>query len=140
MDNTTNQNQGKTPLVLIVEDDPALSNLYNEKFKRESFNTMVARDGKTGLNMALTQNPDFVLLDMLLPHLNGLDVLAKLMEDPNGKKIPVIVLTNITEREEADKALKLGAKEYLAKAMHDPDDIVARVRKHLGISVPAPAA
>jgi DNA-binding response OmpR family regulator len=137
MDN--NNPAGKAPLILIVEDDPALSKLYDEKFKKEGFNTMVARDGKSGLNMALTQNPNLILLDMLLPHLNGLDVLGKVMEDENGKKIPVIILTNIAEREEADKALKMGAKEYLAKAMHDPSDIVERVRKHLGMPSPTAA-
>lgn len=124
---------GSTPLVLIVEDDPALWRLYDEKFKREGFDTIVARDGEAGLNLATSKHPHFILLDMLLPKMKGIDVLEKIMQDPKCKDCAVIILTNVTEREEADKALKIGAKEYLAKAMHSPDDIVARAKKHLGI-------
>ena len=124
---------GTTPVVLIVEDDPALWRLYEEKFKKEGFEAIIARDGETGLNLALTKHPDFILLDMLLPKMKGIDVLERLMTEPNSKDIAVIVLTNVTEREEADKALKLGAKEYLAKAMHSPEDIVMRAKKHLGL-------
>src|SRR3990172_3060965 len=124
---------GTTPVVLIVEDDTALWRLYEEKFKKEGFEAIIARDGETGLNLALTKHPDFILLDMLLPKMKGIDVLERLMTEPNSKDIAVIILTNVTEREEADKALKLGAKEYLAKAMHSPEDIVMRAKKHLGL-------
>lgn len=118
-------------LVLIVEDDPALSNLYDEKFKREGFGTIVAKDGKSGLEIAFQKLPDFILLDILLPKMNGLDFLVKLRQHPTAGSIPVIVLTNLAERSEQERALKLGAKEYLAKAMHSPEDIVNRAKSYL---------
>ncbi len=120
------------PTVLIVEDDMALAGLYEEIFKREGFNTLLARDGAAGLNMAITKTPDFILLDILLPKMSGLQMLEKLVASPVGKSIQVIALTNLAEKEEREKALSLGAKDYLAKAMHSPEDIVSRVKKQLG--------
>lgn len=118
-------------LVLIVEDDPALAALYKEKFEKEKYKTLVARDGAEGLNFAITRNPDCILLDMLLPKLNGLEMMEKLLESPMGNKIPVVFLTNVAEKEEKEKAFKMGAKEYLTKAMQSPEQIVQVVKKYL---------
>ncbi len=121
-------------VILIVEDDPSLSNLYDEKFKKEGFQTLLARDGAAGLNMAITKNPDFILVDMLMPKMTGMEMMEKLKASPTGNKIPVIFLTNVAEKEEKEKAIHLGAVDYLAKAMHSPEDIVSRVKKNLGIA------
>ena len=118
-------------VVLIVEDDPALASLYSEKFKKEGFSTLIARDGAEGLNMAITKNPNCILLDMLLPKLNGIQVMEKILESPGGMKIPVVFLTNVAEKEEREQAFKLGAKDYLTKAMQSPDEIVDVVKKYL---------
>ena len=123
----------KNLVILIVEDDPALANLYDEKFKKENFKTLIARDGAAGLNMAITKNPDFILLDVMLPKMNGLEMLEKLIASPVGKSIPVIVLSNLTEKEEKEKALGLGAKDYLSKAMQSPEVIVNKVKKYLEV-------
>lgn len=128
MDATT-----KNPTVLVVEDDPALAALYDEKFQKEGFKTLIARDGAAGLNMAITKNPDFILLDVMLPKMNGLEMLEKLIASPIGHGIPVIVLSNLTEKEEKERAIKLGAKDYLSKAMQSPEEIVNKVKKYLGI-------
>jgi len=118
-------------VILLIEDDPSLAKLYSEKFKFEGFNVLLAHDGETGLRLAIEKNPDFILLDMLLPKYSGFDLLKELLNHPRGRHIPVISLTNLTDRDDANKALKLGVKEYLAKAMYSPEEIVERVKEHL---------
>lgn len=119
------------PLVLIVEDDPALANLYDQIFKGDGYDTLVARDGEAGFELATTKNPDFILLDMKLPKMSGMEVFEKLILTPEGKNIPVIFLTNDTDPEERKKALSLGARDYIAKAMYPPEEILSRVKKQL---------
>ena len=119
---------------MIVEDDPALSDLYNKKFKKEGFETLIARDGTTGLDMALTKNPNCILLDVMLPKMTGMEVLEKVKDSPQGGSIPVIILSNVAEKGERIKAMGLGAIDYLNKAMHSPEDIVSKVKEHLEIS------
>lgn len=117
--------------ILIVEDDPLLANLYNQVFQKDGFETLVARDGAQGFEMATTKNPDFILLDMNLPKMNGLEVYDKILHTP-AHGIPVIFLTNDTEKAQHDKAIKMGAKDYVSKAMNDPEEIVVLVKKYLG--------
>lgn len=117
--------------ILLVEDDPILSRMYGEKFKNEGFEVLKALDGETGLNIALTEKPDYVLLDIMLPKLSGTDLLAKLRQNPKGKNIPVLVLTNLAEKEEEEKMRKLGVQDYLVKAMQTPEKVVSVVKSHL---------
>ncbi len=121
------------PQILIVEDDVTLANLYNTIFKRDGFDVLVARDGAEGLQMALTRKPHFILLDMMLPKMTGMEVFEKILADPNAKNIPVIFLSNDTDPSERERALKLGAKDYIAKAKQSPEEIVNRVKKDLGM-------
>ncbi|CAN5294209.1 N/A [soil metagenome] len=123
----------KPPVILIVEDDPALSNLYDKFFKSDGFVTLIARDGAVGLERATKEKPDIILLDMNLPLLNGLEVFEKLVADPITKKIPVVFLTNVAEDEARKRALDLGAKDYLAKAQFAPEEIVLKVKKYIGL-------
>ena len=118
--------------VLLVEDDPLLSNLYKTFLTTGGFEVLTARDKEIGLNLALQENPDFILLDvMLASHSSGLDLLKELREDDRGKNIPVIMLTNVAEDEERDLALKLGVKEYLLKAAQEPEEVVEKVKKYI---------
>lgn len=119
-------------LILIVEDDQALSNLYDIKFKKEGFKTLVAHDGETGLKLALENSPLFVLLDNMLPKLNGLEVLKLIKEDQKGANIKVMVLSNLAEDTERDRALSLGAIDYLSKAGQSPEEVVNKVKSHIG--------
>jgi CheY-like chemotaxis protein len=121
------------PQVLIVEDDPALRNLYDTIFKRDGFDVLTAADGQEGLEMALTKKPHFILLDMMLPKMNGMQVFEKILADPVAKNIPVIFLSNDTDPAEREKALQLGARDYIAKAKQPPEEIVNRVKKDLGL-------
>ncbi len=120
------------PIILLVEDDPLLNKMYQTKLENEGYTVLKAEDGETGLKMALEQKVDFIILDMMMPRLSGLEVLTRLRQYPKGKDLPVVVLTNLAERQKAEQALQLGAKEYLIKANLTPSEIVAKVKQYLG--------
>ena len=122
----------KKPLILLIEDDSLLIKMYKAKFIAEGFEVIVAEEGESGLKMALENPVNFVILDVMMPKLSGLEVLEKLRQDPKGKIIPVVVLSNLDQEEKSKKALQLGAKEFLVKANFTPSQIVEKVRKYLG--------
>ena len=112
-----------------------LTELYQTKLELEAFQVSIATDGKDGLALARRVKPDLILLDIMLPKMNGFEILKKLSEHASTKQIPVIVLTNLGgERADSDKrlALSLGAKEFLVKTFHLPDDIVGKIKTTLG--------
>jgi len=121
--------QGKN--ILLVEDDAFLANIYKTKFEMEGFNVVVAEHGEAGLETARTKAPDLILLDILLPKMDGFTVLKKLKEDEKTAGIPVILLTNLGQKDDVDKGLELGAADYLIKAHFKPSETVAKVRKIL---------
>ena len=123
----------KKKLILIVEDDPVLSRMYGEKFNFEGFDVVIAKDGEEGLEIALGKEIDLILLDIMLPKISGVDLLEKMRKDSKGKNIPVIALTNLADDKERGRALKLGVKEYLVKAMQTPDQVVEKVKKYVTI-------
>lgn len=130
-ENIAQDNNQKRQTVLIVEDDPSLSKMYSLKLAKESFDVIIAHDGADGLAKAAEANPDIILLDMMLPKYSGIEFLEQLREHGKVGKVPIIALTNLTERKEQDRALQLGAKEYLAKAMHTPKDVVEKMKSYL---------
>ncbi|OGH95187.1 MAG: hypothetical protein A2538_03380 [Candidatus Magasanikbacteria bacterium RIFOXYD2_FULL_41_14] len=119
--------------VLIVEDDEFLSGIYQKKFEMEGFKTLIATDGEKGWSEAKKKIPDLILLDILLPKLDGFAVLSKLKADPDTKNIPVILLTNLGQKDDVDKGIEAGAVDYLIKAHFKPSEVVAKVRKVLKI-------
>lgn len=118
--------------ILLVEDDTFLVNMYKAKFENEGFNLLTAGDGEEGLKLALEEKIDLLILDLMLPKMSGIDMLAKFRKSEKGKNIPVIVLTNLTQEEESDELFKLGIKEYFVKANLTPGQLVEKVRTHLG--------
>ncbi len=121
------------PLILIVEDDNSLATMYAEKLKIEGFDVLIARDGEEGLKLISEKKPNFILLDMMLPKYSGQNLLAALHKLPQTKDVSVIALTNLAQKNEAKKALELGAKEYLVKAMYTPEEVVNKVKHYLGL-------
>jgi len=121
------------PVILIVEDDASLSKMYALKFKNEGFRVLVANDGAAGLAMAATEHPHIILLDMMLPKYSGIEFLEQLQQHAQSIKVPVLALSNLTEKQEMDRAIKLGVKEYLAKAMFTPEQVVEKVKYYLGM-------
>jgi len=117
--------------ILIVEDENALLGFLTSKFKKEGFSVLQARDGEKGLITALQEHPDIILLDIVMPRMDGMTMLAKLRKDSWGKSVPVILLTNLSDSEKISQALELGTFEYLVKADWAIEDIVAKVRKQL---------
>lgn len=118
-------------IVFIVEDDVFLSDIYSKKFTMEGFKVLTADNGEKGLADIKKKMPNIVLLDILLPKLDGFAVLAKLKADPTTKDIPVILLTNLGQKDDVDKGLQSGAVDYLIKAHFKPSEVVDKVKKVL---------
>jgi len=114
--------------ILLIEDDPFLLSMYNTKFELENFLVITADDGEQGLKLALKEKPDVILLDILLPKKDGFEVLEELKADKNMKDIPVILLTNLSQKSEVERGLSLGAVDYLIKAHFMPSEIVTKIK------------
>jgi len=123
--------ENKGTNVLIVEDDVFLSGIYRKKFEMEGFKVIMAGDGEVGWQAAKKKKPDIILLDILLPKLDGFAVLEKLKKDSETKNIPVILLTNLGQKDDVEKGLEQGAADYLIKAHFKPSEVVDKVNKIL---------
>lgn len=116
--------------ILIIEDDKFLKDLLSRKLKREKIEIITAIDGEEGLKKIKAKKPSLVLLDLILPGMNGFDVLKKIKEDPKISKVPVIVLSNLGQKEDISRALELGANDFLVKAHFTLGEITRRVKKY----------
>ena len=119
--------------VLIVEDDIFLADIYQKKFVMEGYKVTTANNGEKGLEEARKKKPDIVLLDVLLPKLDGFAVLERLKADASTKDIPVILLTNLGQKDDVDKGLTIGAADYLIKAHFKPSEVLEKVKSVLQI-------
>ena len=117
--------------ILFVEDEPSLQKAISELLTQEGFKVLNASDGEEGLKFAAAEDPDLILLDLILPKKDGFEVLKELKADEKTKDIPVIVLTNLEGIGDVEKALSLGAKTYLVKANYELEDVLKLVREHL---------
>jgi DNA-binding response OmpR family regulator len=117
--------------ILIVEDDRFLRELIARKLKNEGYEVSEAVDGEEGLKRIKEEKPDLILLDLILPGIDGFEVLVKAKEDPTTAQIPVIILSNLGQREEIEKGLKLGAIDYLIKAHFTPGEIIEKIKNLL---------
>lgn len=113
--------------ILFVEDEPTLQKTLGDILESEGFKVMSALNGEAGLNLAKEKVPDLILLDLILPKKHGLEVLRELKENEKTKDVPVIVLTNVEDLEEIDKAIKLGAKTYLVKTDFTLEEVVNKI-------------
>lgn len=116
-------------ILLIVEDDPLMQRMYQKIFTFEKYEVATASNGEEGLDKVRTLKPTVVLLDVMMPKMNGLQVLEKIKADPDIKHIPVIMLTNLAGEKDAESALMKGAVKYIVKSEHDPKQIVAMVKE-----------
>jgi DNA-binding response OmpR family regulator len=114
--------------VLLVEDDVFLASIYQKKFEMEGFKITVADNGEKGLAEAKKKRYDIILLDILLPKLDGFAVLERLKNDAETKDVPVILLTNLGQKDDVEKGLQAGAVDYLIKAHFKPSEVVQKVR------------
>ncbi|MEA3398357.1 MAG: response regulator [Patescibacteria group bacterium] len=118
--------------ILLIEDDPFLLSMYSTKFEIENFRVVTADDGEKGLRQAESDLPDIILLDIMLPNMNGFEVLEKLKQNKSTADIPVILLTNLNQKNEIERGLSLGASDYLIKAHFMPSEVVDKIKKTLG--------
>jgi len=118
--------------ILVIEDDKFLRELMNQKLLREGFETEEATDGEQGIQKIKEVKPDLVLLDLILPGMDGFEVLAKIKEDPALSAIPVIVLSNLGQKDDIERGLQLGAKDYLIKAHFTPGEVIEKIKNILG--------
>lgn len=121
--------------ILLVEDDVFLASIYKTKFEMEGFKVSVADNGEDGLADVKKKKPDIILLDILLPRLDGFSVLAELKQNKATAAIPVILLTNLGQKEDVHKGLELGAADYLIKAHFRPSETVDKVKRVLNLSI-----
>lgn len=121
----------KTSTILIIEDDSFISDMYKIKFESEGFGVKVATDGIQGLEVAQRWQPDLVLLDVVMPKMDGFTVLQNFKEKPEVRDIPVIMLTNLGQKDSVSKALKLGAADYIIKAHFTPLEVVEKIKEFL---------
>lgn len=115
--------------ILLVEDDEFLAELYATKLNLENFTVTLAVDGEKGLKMIKETVPDLILLDIILPKMDGFEILKKIKTDKVLKKIPVILLTNLSQKDEVKKGLALGADDYLIKAHFMPSEVVKKIKQ-----------
>ena len=119
--------------ILIVEDDRVLLNLMNEQFSAEGFEVLTALNGKEGLDSALKMHPDLILVDILMPIMDGMEMTEKLREDTWGKNAKIIVLTNLNSEDKVAKFLEKGAYDYLIKSDWPLDEVVKKAKEKLNI-------
>ena len=117
--------------ILLVEDDTFLSGMYKTKFELEGFVVITAEDGFKGFQFAKEQHPDIILLDILMPKMDGFEVLQKIRSSEDTKHIPVILLTNLGQKDDVKKGLTLGADGYLIKAHFMPSEVVTKLKSVL---------
>lgn len=114
--------------VAIIEDDMAIVQMYRMKFETEGYDVATAPDGATGLELIESFTPDIVLLDLMMPNMNGLEMLSRLRSQPNGRDAKVVVLTNMGDTETATKVFKMAADDYIVKAEMTPKQVAERVK------------
>jgi len=123
-------------VLLLVEDDPLLINMYQTKFAGEGFQVFTATDGQAGLILAQSEKPNIIILDIMMPKMDGIEVLRQIKKDPNLKNVPILMLSNLSEIAKQKEALQLGAKEFLIKANLTPTQVVQKIKQHLSINQP----
>ncbi len=117
--------------ILVVEDEATLQKALNDVLSQEGYNVLSAIDGMRGLEMITQEKPDLILLDIILPKMDGFEILKKIKEDKDTAEIPVIILTNLSDLENIQKALDLGATTYLVKADFHLEDVLKKVKEAL---------
>ena len=118
--------------ILIIEDEEILLELLAKKLDQEGYKVLTATDGEKGLEKLKKEKPDLVLLDIVMPKMGGFEVMAKIQEDKELSKIPVIVISNSGQPVEIKRIQELGVKDWLIKTEFDPQEVIDKVAKQIG--------
>lgn len=117
--------------ILLIEDDPFLIDIYTTKLKECGFLVDSAQDGEEAMRKVKEQIPDLVLLDIVLPTINGWEILKDIKSDPKLEKVKIVILSNLGEKKEVERGLSAGAVRYLVKAHFTPTEVAAEVKNIL---------
>lgn len=117
--------------ILVIEDDKFLRELITQKLSREGYDVIGAVDGEEGVVKAKKDQPDLVLLDLILPGIDGFEVLSQIKKDTETSEIPVVILSNLGQKEDVDRGKSLGAVDFLIKAHFTPSEIIEKIEEIL---------
>lgn len=124
-------NAEEKQVIMIVEDDSFVMDIYKTKLSQNGFFAVEAENGTEALKKLKDIKPDLILLDIIMPYMDGLEVLKKIKENEETKNIPVILLTNLSQKEEVDKGMELGAMDYLIKSHFTPSEVLEKIKSCL---------
>src|SRR3990167_5303752 len=122
----------ESKIILLVDDDLTLREMYEERLKAEGFNIIQATNGEEALQKAKESKPNVILLDIMMPKVNGFDVLKELKADDDLKDIPVIILTALIQDVDRVQGKKLGAVDYIVKSETMPGEVIAKIKNAIG--------
>jgi CheY-like chemotaxis protein len=128
MDNKEVQKKKK---IMIVEDDSFVMDIYQTKLSQEGYEVLPAENGAEAIKKLEKEIPDLILLDIIMPYIDGLQVLRKIKADEKLKDIPVILLTNLSQKENINEGLGLGADDYLIKSHFTPSEVLEKIKKYI---------
>jgi len=114
--------------ILVIEDDKFLRELISQKLIKEGYSIAEAVDGEKGVESTKKEKPDLILLDLILPGIDGFEVLSRIKSNPVSAQIPIIILSNLGQKDDIERGLKMGAVDYLIKAHFTPDEIINKIR------------
>ena len=117
--------------IIIVEDDPFLIDIYKDKLEESGYAVETVEDGDQVLNKITEARPDLVLLDIILPNVDGWEILRTIRNKPDTKDLKVIILSNLGQKEEVEKGVDLGATKYLIKAHFTPSEVIKEIKELL---------
>ncbi len=115
-------------VILLVDDDLTLREMYEERFKAEGFKIIQASNGEEAIKKAKETKPNIILLDIMMPKINGFDVLKEIKADSELKNIPVIILTALIQDVDKLQGQKLGAADYIVKSETMPGEVIAKIK------------
>lgn len=122
------------PTILVVDDDSFLATAYKERLGYEGFKVIISLDGKQALEELNKKVPDLMLLDLIMPVMDGFSVLEGIKDDPKFKNLPIIITSNLEQQEDVKRGLSLGAKDYLIKSDISLSELVKKIKSLLGAS------
>ena len=120
--------------ILVVEDDKILLNMYRVKFTHGGHEVQIAENGEDGLKLMKSFHPDLVLMDLMMPIMDGFTALKRAKADDEIKNIPIIILTNLSQVEDVQQTLKIGAADYIIKSNLTPAQVLEKIKPHLPTS------
>jgi len=118
--------------ILFIEDEQTLQKTLGDILRKEGYEVVSALNGEIGLRLAKTDKPDLILLDLILPVVDGFEVLKHIKNDPKIREIPIIVLTNLDKMEDVERALQAGATTYLIKTDYGLAEVIEKIKKVIG--------